>query len=109
MDRTLAEAVAIYAQHPLEFEPGSKWKYCNSGIATLGRIVEVVSGLPFEKFLDTRIFQPLGTKGSRIFLPPEKRARLAPVSRRISGQPAERAGRCPRTGGCVRAGAAGGA
>ena len=79
MDRTLAEAVAIYAQQPLEFEPGSRWMYSNTGIATLGRIVEVASGMPYEKFLETRIFQPLGMKDSHIFLPAEKHSRLAAV------------------------------
>lgn len=79
MDRTLAEAVHIYSQQPLEFEPGTRWMYSNTGIATLGRIVEVVSGMPFEKFLAERVFQPLGMKDSHIFLPAEKRARVAMV------------------------------
>lgn len=77
MDKTLGEAVAIYSQMPLEFEPGSRWMYSNPGIATLGRIVEVASDTTFEKFLETRIFQPLGMKDSHIFLPAEKQARLA--------------------------------
>ncbi len=79
MDRTLADACLIYSQQPLEFEPGSRWKYSNTGIAVLGRIVEVQSGMPFEKFLETRIFQPLGMPDSHIFLPASKHARLAPV------------------------------
>lgn len=79
MDRTLAESVAVYAQTALEFEPGSKWMYSNMGIATLGRIVEVVSGMPFEKYLAARIFEPLGMKDTHIFLPREKRSRVAPV------------------------------
>jgi CubicO group peptidase (beta-lactamase class C family) len=79
MDRTLAEAVAIYGQTPLEFEPGSRWMYSNPGIATLGRIVEVRSGMAFEQFLEQRIFAPLGMKDTHIFLPKEKRPRLAPV------------------------------
>jgi CubicO group peptidase (beta-lactamase class C family) len=79
MDRTLAEAVAIYAQSPLEFEPGSKWLYSNTGLATLGRLVEVASGMPYERFLDERIFKPLGMVDSHIYLPKEKRGRLAPV------------------------------
>lgn len=79
MDRSLAEAVAIYAQAPLEFEPGTKWLYSNTGIATLGRLVEVASGMPFDRFLDERIFKPLGMVDSHIYLPKEKRARLAPV------------------------------
>lgn len=79
MDRTLADAVLLYSQQPLEFEPGSQWKYSNTGLATLGRIVEVASGLSYEKFLETRIFQPLGMTDSHIFLPAEKHSRLAPV------------------------------
>lgn len=79
MDRTLADAVLLYSQMPLEFEPGSKWQYSNLGIAILGRIIEVRSGMPFEKFLETRIFQPLGMKDSHFFLPAEKQGRLAAI------------------------------
>lgn len=86
MDRTLEEAVHIYSQQPLEFEPGSKWMYSNTGIATLGRIVEVVSGMPFEKFLAERIFKPLDMKDSHIFLPAEKRSRVAMVYTYMDGK-----------------------
>lgn len=79
MDRTLAEACLVYSQQPLEFEPGTKWQYANPGIAILGRIIEVQSGMAYEKFLETRIFQPLGMVDSHIFLPAEKQARVAPV------------------------------
>ena len=79
MDRTLADAVLLYSQMPLEFEPGSKWQYSNLGIAILGRIIEVRSGMPFEKFLESRIFQPLGMKDSHFFLPAEKHSRLAAI------------------------------
>jgi CubicO group peptidase (beta-lactamase class C family) len=79
MHLTLAEAVAIYSQTPLDFEPGTRWQYSNPGIATLGRVVEVVSGLPFEKFLADRIFQPLGMKDSFIFPPADKTDRIAMV------------------------------
>jgi CubicO group peptidase (beta-lactamase class C family) len=79
MKPSLADAVLIYSQTPLEFEPGSRWVYSNAGIATLGRIVEVLSGMSFEKFVETRIFQPLGMQDSHIFLPAEKHSRLSPV------------------------------
>jgi CubicO group peptidase (beta-lactamase class C family) len=79
MDRTLAEACLIYSQQPLLFEPGTRWSYSNTGIAVLGRIVQVLSGMSFEKFLESRIFQPLGMTDTHVFLPMEKRARLAPV------------------------------
>src|SRR6478609_3539179 len=52
--RTLSDLVPAFAAKPLAFEPGSQWKYCQSGILTLGRIVEIVSGVPFEVFLRTR-------------------------------------------------------
>ena len=47
LDHSLAEAVAIYSQQPLQFEPGSKWLYSNPGIATLGRIIEFVADQPY--------------------------------------------------------------
>lgn len=56
---SLAELTMAYAREPLKFLPGSKWEYCNSGINTLGRIVEVVSGSSFAEFLKERIFDPL--------------------------------------------------
>ena len=58
--RTLAETTLVISQQPLDFEPGSKWSYCNAGIDTLGRIVEVVSGVSYEGFLQARLFGPLG-------------------------------------------------
>jgi len=78
-DHTLAEVVAIESQMKLESEPGLKWRYSNAGIATLGRIIEVVSGQPFEKFIHDRIFEPLGMKDTFYFLPVDKRSRLAAV------------------------------
>lgn len=76
-DRTLAEAVLVYSQQPLAFEPGTRWQYSNMGIATLGRIVEVVSGKPYEQFLADRIFAPLGMKNTFFFPQPAHYARIA--------------------------------
>jgi CubicO group peptidase (beta-lactamase class C family) len=69
--RTLAEATIAYSQMPLQFAPGTKWAYCNAGIDTLGRVVEVGSGKSFEAFLKERIFDPLGMKDT-FFYPDEK-------------------------------------
>jgi CubicO group peptidase (beta-lactamase class C family) len=91
MNLTLEEAVRVFAQQPLEFNPGTRWMYSNPGIATLGRLVEVHSGMPFERFLDERIFKPLGMKDSHIFLPAEKHGRLALVYRVGAGGKLERA------------------
>lgn len=74
---TLGELVAQGSQLPLHFEPGSKWSYSNAGINTLGRVVEVVSGQPFEDFLQQRIFDPLGMKDTTFFPAGEQLERLA--------------------------------
>ena len=72
----LADVVLVESQQPLDFDPGSKWQYSNTGIAALARVIEVVSGMPFEKFLDRRIFKPLGMKDTYIFPPKEKHDRM---------------------------------
>lgn len=77
MGMTLAQVVAIGSQQPLDFEPGAKWQYSNVGIAVVARIVEVVGDQPFERFLESRIFQPLGMKDTYIFPPAEKFDRIA--------------------------------
>ena len=74
---SLGEAVAISSQRPLEFEPGAKWAYCNAGIDVLGRIVEAVSGTPFETFLEKRLFQPLGMFDTTFYPNDEQLQRLA--------------------------------
>ncbi len=76
-DRSLAEAVLAVSQRPLEYEPGSHWSYCNSGIDTLGRVIEVVSGQSYEKFLAARVFGPLGMKDTTFRPSAEQLKRLA--------------------------------
>jgi CubicO group peptidase (beta-lactamase class C family) len=78
-DRTLAEVATLYSQTPLEFEPGTKWAYSSPGIAVLGRIIEVVSDQPYERFIDERILKPLGMKDSFFFPPADKTGRIAMV------------------------------
>ena len=73
----LAEAIALVSQRPLDFEPGSKWSYCNTGIDTLGRIIEVCSGKSYERFLEERIFLPLGMKDTTFYPNDEQLQRLA--------------------------------
>jgi CubicO group peptidase (beta-lactamase class C family) len=79
MDLTLADAVKLYARTKLDFEPGTRWQYSNMGIDTLGRIIEVRSGMPFETFLAKRILEPLGMKDTFIFPPADKISRIALV------------------------------
>ena len=79
MNLTLAEAVAIYSQQPLEFEPGTKWSTAARASAVLGRIIEVASGQPYEEFMKERLFRPLEMKDSFFFPPAEKQNRIAMV------------------------------
>jgi CubicO group peptidase (beta-lactamase class C family) len=65
------------SQVPLDFDPGTKWQYSNLGIATLGRIIEVVADQPYDKFLENSIFTPLGMKDTYVFPPAEKYDRIA--------------------------------
>jgi CubicO group peptidase (beta-lactamase class C family) len=74
---TLREGVASYAQTPLQSEPGTKYAYSNAGINTAGRIIEVVSGMPYEDFLDKRLFGPLGMKDTTFWPSEEQVSRLA--------------------------------
>lgn len=76
LHKSLADVVLIISQTPIAFEPGSRWLYSNTGIATLARIVEVLGGMPFEKFLETRIFLPLGMKDTYIYPPKDKWQRM---------------------------------
>jgi CubicO group peptidase (beta-lactamase class C family) len=78
-DRTLQDVVAAIGKAPLESQPGAVWRYSGAGMATLGRIVEVVSGRSYPDYVATKIFTPLGMKDSFYFVTPEKRARIASV------------------------------
>jgi CubicO group peptidase (beta-lactamase class C family) len=72
------EFIETYCSGDLEFEPGAKFHYTNSGYFLLGAIIEQVTGKPYEQVLRERIFDPLGMKGSGYDLSRpilEKRAR----------------------------------
>jgi CubicO group peptidase (beta-lactamase class C family) len=73
----LRDAVRSYAMTPLLFEPGTDYKYSNAGINTAGRIIEIVSGMPYEDFLDKRLFVPLGMKDTTFWPSAEQLKRLA--------------------------------
>ena len=73
---TLARYADQIAAGPLEFEPGSKYEY-GFGLTIAGRIVEIVSGQPFEVFMQKRIFDPLGMKDSTFYPTAEQIRRIA--------------------------------
>ena len=73
---TIGEGVKRLAAIPLLFQPGDDWEYSLAD-DVLGRLVEVVSGMPFDRFLQERLCQPLGMKDTSFFPPDEKVPRLA--------------------------------
>ena len=83
---SLAEAVLVSSQQPLDFEPGAKWSYCNAGIDTLGRIVEVIAQEPFEAYLERRVFRPLGMQDTFFYVPADRLPRVVAVYDRKEGE-----------------------
>ena len=61
---TPEQLVARFRDKPLDFQPGEKWSYSNSGYVLLGYLLENVSGESYEKFVQENIFGPLGMKDS---------------------------------------------
>ena len=62
-----AELARAYLNQALEFQPGTKWSYCNAGYDLLGILIHRVSGKSYDEFLRERIFQPLGMTTARAF------------------------------------------
>ena len=80
---TVAGWAAALGAAPLDFQPGSRWAYSGlAGIDTLGRIVEVASGLTFDEFLRRRIFEPLGMKDTTFNVPDTRKPRVVTLYRR---------------------------
>ncbi len=75
-DRKLEDWVEVLADLPLLFSPGSQWSY---SVATdvLGRLVEIISGQPFDQFLAQRIFEPLGMHDTSFHVSDDKADRFA--------------------------------
>ena len=73
----LRTAVLSYAMTPLESQPGTKYQYSNAGTNTAGRIIEVVSGMPYQAFLQRRLFDPLGMSDTTFWPSKSQQARIA--------------------------------
>ena len=73
----LSVRVRTYAMTPLDFDPDTKYQYSNAGINTAARVIEVVTKMPFEKFLDERLVKPLGMKDMTFSPTAEQVARIA--------------------------------
>jgi CubicO group peptidase (beta-lactamase class C family) len=89
--RNTSGAVAAWVQAlgaaPLDFQPGTQWRYSAlAGIDTLGRIVEIASGMSFDEFLRTRIFEPLGMKDTAFYPAEDRSPRVVTLHERKDGK-----------------------
>jgi CubicO group peptidase (beta-lactamase class C family) len=82
----LQDLVTAFATKPMQYEPGTKWQYCQTGINSLGRIVELVSGQRFDEFLANRIFKPLGMADTTFYPTPDQQKRIARSYRLENGK-----------------------
>ncbi|QRN96171.1 serine hydrolase [Archangium violaceum] len=76
-DGALERRVRSFSQLSLAFAPGQGWMYSNTGYAAAGLIVQTVSGMPYEQYLASHVFQPLGMKHTSFGPPPEETGHLA--------------------------------
>jgi len=77
---TLATYIPKLAAVPLDFQPGTLWRYSGqAGFDALSRVVEVVSGQAFDVFLRQRLLDPLGMKDTGFFPGPGKESRLVTI------------------------------
>lgn len=84
---TLEQLSPLIVAKPVKFAPGSRWAYCQTGINTAARIVEVVSGKSFPEFLDERLFKPLDMKDTSFYPTEEQAVRLAKSYKRtVAGE-----------------------
>ncbi len=85
MPVTIKESVLKLAKLPLHHHPGEKYVY-SEGLDVLGYFIEIMSGMPFDKFLKDRIFDPLGMTDTWFYLPNNLHSRLVPVQYPKDGQ-----------------------
>ena len=74
-DKTIADMVGDLVHMQLVHQPGEAWEYSH-GVDVLGRVIEIASGQPLDKFFESRIFKPIGMVDTGFFVPPAKLARL---------------------------------
>jgi CubicO group peptidase (beta-lactamase class C family) len=73
---TLAAMCKVLAREPLRFQPGTKWSYSTAGLDTAGRVVEVVSGMPYDQFMQKRLFDPLKMTNTTFWISSLQKARF---------------------------------
>jgi len=84
-EKTIADTVEKLGKIPLKHHPGEVWEY-SVAVDVLGRLVEVLSGQPFDEFLKDRIFGPLGMVDTGFWVPDEKLGRFAQMYSPVPGK-----------------------
>ena len=82
---TLEENIKKLAKLPLHHNPGENFTY-SEGLDVIGYFIEIISGMPFDEFLKTHIFDPLGMKDTWFYLPQNKADRLVAVQHKVDGK-----------------------
>ena len=77
--RTLADLIPFIISKPVGFTPGSEWCYCQTSINMAAHVVEVLSGLDFPTFLQTRIFERLGMVDTSFYPDQARISRIASI------------------------------
>ncbi len=76
MDRDLQHMCEKLGKIPLQYQPGTTWHY-SVAVDVQGRLIEVLSGMAFDEYLEEKIFKPLGMPDTGFYVPEEKLDRLA--------------------------------
>ena len=84
-NETIKENIKKLAKLPLHHNPGENFVY-SEGLDVLGYLIEIVSGMPFDKFLKTHIFDPLGMNDTYFYLPDNKTERMVTVQYEVDGE-----------------------
>ncbi|SIN65823.1 serine hydrolase domain-containing protein [Algoriphagus halophilus] len=81
----ISDNIKKLAKLPLHHDPGTKYTY-SEGLDVMGYLIEIVSGMPFDQFLKTRIFDPLGMDDTGFYLNEAQGKRLVTVHRKVNGE-----------------------
>lgn len=84
-DIKISDNIKKLAKLPLHHEPGSKFTY-SEGLDVLGYLIELVSGMPFDEFLQTRLFTPLGMSQTGFYLTEVQGKKLATIHKKVGGE-----------------------
>ena len=79
----ISDNIKKLAELPLHHDPGTKFTY-SEGLDVLGYFIEVVSGMPFDQFLKTRIFDPIGMKNTGFYLNESQGKKLVTIHRKVN-------------------------